>query len=166
MKKSLLYIVAMLVLFALPIVFTSCSGSYSEDEDPAVDSKNTKIEVSFSGDYGKFSPVVSFYAYDLQGSGLSMQTPDGTKNTEWTKSYEDTPFSTASAEIHDYFSNFNVAILFTNPASIEGEVTITGKVYYDDKLYRSDSQKVVFNSGKQGVVYTYSPKSGFVASLD
>lgn len=84
MKKSLLYIVAMLVLFALPIVFTSCSGSDSEDEDPAVDSKNTKIEVSFSGDYGKFSPVVSFYAYDLQGSGLSMQTPDGTKNTEWT----------------------------------------------------------------------------------
>ena len=166
MKKSSYCILALLALVSLPVVFTSCGGSNDDDDESVVDSKNTKIEVSFSGDYSKFVPIVSFYAFDMVGKGMTLQTAEGTKETSWTKSYEDAPFSSVAAEVNDYFSNFNAAILMVNYNNETGHITITGKVYYDGKLYRTDTQEVEFEAGKQGVAYTYTPRDGFVISLD
>jgi len=126
----------------------------------------SKIEISFSGDYSKFEPIVNFYAYDLKGKGLTIQTEEGAKDAEWTKSYEDAPFSSVSAEINDYFIAFNANVFMYNFNNETGSVTITGKVYYDGKLYRTDTQDVTFEEDKEGVVYSYTPADGFINHVD
>lgn len=161
MKKSFLYFPAMLALLTMPFAFSSCGGSDNDDGETVVDSKNTKIEVTFSGDYPKFSPTVGFYAFGLNGKGLKMQTSDGEKDSDWTKLYDNEPFSSVTAEINDYFSTFNVSIFLLNSEDTYGSVTITGKVFYDGKLDRTDIQQVDFKPGMTGAVYSYNPITGF-----
>ena len=161
MKKSFVYFSALMALFTMPFAFTSCDGSGSDDGDPATDSRNTRIEVSFSGDYSMFSPTTGFYAFGLNGKGLKMQTSDGEKETNWNRMYDDAPYNTVSAEINDYFSTFNVSIVMMNYDNTEGSVAITGKVFHDGKLHRADVQQIEFKPGMTAAVYTYDQNTGF-----
>lgn len=165
MKKSFLYFTVMVALLTMPFAFTSCGNPDPDDGEPVVDSKDTKIEVSFSGDYSKFSPSIGFYAFDFNGKGLKMQTSDGEKDMSWSKLYDDAPYNTASAEINDYFSTFNASIILTNAENTKGNVTITGKVFYDGKLYRSDIQQVEIKQGMTGAAYSYNPSTGFTNQM-
>lgn len=161
MKKSFLYFPAMLALLTMPFAFSSCGGSDNDDGETVVDSKNTKIEVTFFGDYARFSPSIDFYAFGLNGKGLTMKTSDGEIDTNWNKLYDDAPFNSVTAEINDYFSTFKASIVLLNYENQDGSVTVTGKIYHDGKLYRSDIQQIEFKEGVTAAVYTYDPNTGF-----
>ena len=108
MKKSYFIIAVLVVCTSLPIALTSCSPK-SDDEQEVINNSNSvmKMELSLSGDYAKFNPVLEFHVWDLKGKGMTMHTSTGQDvNMIWKQVYENTPFSHASAQINVAYSSF------------------------------------------------------------
>lgn len=148
---------------SLPM-FTSCGSDSSDDPEEVIDtqSKTTRIEIKFSGDYAKFFPTVGFVAFDKEGSAKALHTSDGTdEELSWTKSYEDGAYSSASAQIKGSYLSFTATVLMVNSEYIDGTATVVGNLYKDEKLSKSDTLNVTLTKDYPSVIYQYSEDDGF-----
>ncbi len=163
MKKSYFIIAALVVCTSLPIALTSCS-SKSDDEQEVINNSNSvmKMELSFSGDYAKFNPVLEFHVWDLKGKGMTMHTSTGQDvNMIWKQVYENTPFSYASAQIKGAYSSFSAALVLTNSMEESGEVSVHAKVFKDDKLIRNETLNISIKPTDNIVSVSFIPENGF-----
>lgn len=136
-------IAAMAACLSLPVLFTSC-GSDHDDGIEAINTENSvvRMELSFSGDYAKFNPFVSFHAWDLKGKDMDIHTSTGKDvNMMWDMMYEDSPFSTAAAQ--------------------DGQVSVQAKVYKDEKVIRHHTLDIDVLPTDGNISISYSPEEGF-----
>ena len=160
MKKSLCLFAVLAVLLSSPLVFTSCGSDSVEDEVVDASSSATRIEISFSDDYAKFSPYVAFDAFDMKGKGMTMTTSDGEIYENWVKSLEDTGTNTLSAQIKGDFSSFTATFMLTNTDGRDGKVTVKGTVYENEKVIKTETLTVNLTSATDGAVYNFSAATG------
>ena len=163
MKKSYFIIAALVVCTSLPIALTSCS-SKSDDEQEVINNSNSvmKMELSLSGNYAKFNPVLEFHVWDLKGKGMTMHTSTGQDvNMIWKQVYENTPFSHASAQIKGAYSSFSAALVLTNSMEESGEVSVHAKVFKDDKLIRNETLNISIKATDNIVSVSFIPENGF-----
>lgn len=162
MKKSYFIIAALVVCTSLPIALTSCGSK--DDEHEVINNSNSviKMELSLSGDYAKFNPVLEFYVWDLKGKGMTMHTSTGQDvNMIWKQVYENTPFSYASAQIKGAYSSFSAALVLTNSMEESGEVSVHAKVFKDDKLIRNETLNISIKATDNIVSVSFIPENGF-----
>ena len=162
MKKSYFIIAALVVCTSLPIALTSCGSK--DDEHEVINNSNSviKMELSLSGDYAKFNPVLEFYVWDLKGKGMTMHTSTGQDvNMIWKQVYENTPFSHASAQIKGAYSSFSAALVLTNSMEESGEVSVHAKVFKDDKLIRNETLNISIKATDNIVSVSFIPENGF-----
>lgn len=118
MKNSSIFMCVLAACLSLPLLFTSCgSDNFSEEEEtPVVPTANTtRIEVSFSGDYAKYSPSVGFSAIGYNGTAVILHTSDNTDvQSMWQKLYSDGEFSTVSASVTGSYHTFDASIFLFN----------------------------------------------------
>lgn len=163
MKKTYFMIVAMTVCLSLPVMFSSC-GSSHDDVIEAINSENSvvRMELSFSGAYAKFNPFVSFHAWDLKGKGMDIHTSTGKDvNMMWNLTYEDSPFSIATAQIKGSYSAFNATLILSNADAQEGKVGVQAKVYKDEKVIRHHSLNIDVLPTDGNISISYTPEEGF-----
>lgn len=163
MKKSYFIIAALAVCTSLPVALTSC-GSQSDDEQEVLNSSNSvmKMELSLSGDYAKFNPVLEFHAWDLKGKGMTMHTSTGHDvSMIWGLIYENTPFSYASAQIKGAYSSFSAALVLTNLMEESGEISVHAKVFKDDKVIRDETLNISIKATDNVVSIAFIPENGF-----
>ena len=163
MKKSYFIIAALVVCTSLPIALTSCS-SKSDDEQEVINNSNSvmKMELSLSGNYAKFNPVLEFPVWDLKGKVMTMHTSTGQDvNMIWKQVYENTPFSHASAQIKGAYSSFSAALVLTNSMEESGEVSVHAKVFKDDKLIRNETLNISIKATDNIVSVSFIPENGF-----
>lgn len=163
MKKFYFIIAALVICTSLPIALTSCR-SKTDDEQEVINNSNSvmKMELSLSGDYAKFNPVLEFHVWDLKGKGMTMHTSTGQDvNMIWKQVYENTPFSYASAQIKGAYSSFSAALVLTNSMEESGEVSVYAKVFKDDKLIRNESLNISIKSTDNIVSVSFIPENGF-----
>lgn len=170
MKNSSILMCVLAACLSMPLVFTSCgSDNFSEEEEtPVVPTANTtRIELSFSGDYAKYSPSVGFSAIGYNGSTVTLHTSDSTDvQGMWQKFYSDGEFSTVSASINGSYHSFDASIFLLNinndfTPNSNGTVVIYGTDYKDGRVYRKDSVTVTFTAATQYATLTYSEDKGF-----
>ena len=162
MKKSYFIIAALVVCTSLPIALTSCGSK--DDEQEVINNSNSvmKMELSLSGDYAKFNPVLEFHVWDLKGKGMTMHTSTGQDvNMIWKQVYENTPFSHASAQIKGAYSSFSAALVLTNSMEESGEVSVHAKVFKDDKLIRNETLNISIKATDNIVSVSFIPENGF-----
>ena len=162
MKKSYFIIAALVVCTSLPIALTSCGSK--DDVQEVINNSNSvmKMELSLSGDYAKFNPVLEFYVWDLKGKGMTMHTSTGQDvNMIWKQVYENTPFSYASAQIKGAYSSFSAALVLTNSMEESGEVSVHAKVFKDDKLIRNETLNISIKATDNIVSVSFIPENGF-----
>ncbi len=162
MKKSYFIIAALVVCTSLPIALTSCGSK--DDEQEVINNSNSvmKMELSLSGDYAKFNPVLEFHVWDLKGKGMTMHTSTGQDvNMIWKQVYENTPFSYASAQIKGAYSSFSAALVLTNSMEESGEVSVHAKVFKDDKLIRNETLNISIKATDNIVSVSFIPENGF-----
>lgn len=163
MKKSYFIIAALAICTSLPIDLTSCR-SKTDDEQEVINNSNSvmKMELSLSGDYAKFNPVLEFHVWDLKGKGMTMHTSTGQDvNMIWKQVYENTPFSYASAQIKGAYSSFSAALVLTNSMEESGEVSVHAKVFKDDKLIRNENLNISIKPTDNIVSVSFIPENGF-----
>lgn len=163
MKKSYFIIAALAVCTSLPIALTSC-GSKSDDEQEVINNSNSvmRMELSLSGDYAKFNPVLEFHAWDLKGKGMTMHTSTGQDvNMIWEQVYENIPFSYASVQIKGAYSSFSAALVLTNSMEESGEVSVHAKVFKDDRLIRNETLDISIKPTDNIVSVSFIPENGF-----
>lgn len=163
MKKSYFIIAALAICTSLPIALTSCR-SKTDDEQEVINNSNSvmKMELSLSGDYAKFNPVLEFHVWDLKGKGMTMHTSTGQDvNMIWKQVYENTPFSYASAQIKGAYSSFSAALVLTNSMEESGEVSVHAKVFKDDKLIRNENLSISIKPTNNIVSVSFIPENGF-----
>ena len=163
MKKFYFIIAALVICTSLPIALTSCR-SKTDDEQEVINNSNSvmKMELSLSGDYAKFNPVLEFHVWDLKGKGMTMHTSTGQDvNMIWKQVYENTPFSYASAQIKGAYSSFSAALVLTNSMEESGEVSVYAKVFKDDKLIRNETLNISIKSTDNIVSVSFIPENGF-----
>lgn len=163
MKKSYFIIAALAICTSLPIALTSCR-SKTDDEQEVINNSNSvmKMELSLSGDYAKFNPVLEFHVWDLKGKGMTMHTSTGQDvNMIWKQVYENTPFSYASAQIKGAYSSFSAALVLTNSMEESGEVSVHAKVFKDDKLIRNETLNISIKPTDNIVSVSFIPENGF-----
>lgn len=156
-------IAAMTVCLSLPVMFSSC-GSSHDDVIEAINSENSvvRMELSFSGAYAKFNPFVSFHAWDLKGKGMDIHTSTGKDvNMMWNLTYEDSPFSIATAQIKGSYSAFNATLILSNADTQEGKVGVQAKVYKDEKVIRHHSLNIDVLPTDGNISISYTPEEGF-----
>ena len=162
MKKSYFIIAALVVCTSLPIALTSCGSK--DDVQEVINNSNSvmKMELSLSGDYAKFNPVLEFHVWDLKGKGMTMHTSTGQDvNMIWKQVYENTPFSYASAQIKGAYSSFSAALVLTNSMEESGEVSVHAKVFKDDKLIRNENLNISIKPTDNIVSVCFIPENGF-----
>ena len=162
MKKSYFIIAALVVCTSLPIALTSCGSK--DDEQEVINNSNSvmKMELSLSGDYAKFNPVLEFHVWDLKGKGMTMHTSTGQDvNMIWKQVYENTPFSHASAQIKGAYSSFSAALVLTNSMEESGEVSVHAKVFKDEKLIRNETLNISIKVTDNIVSVSFIPENGF-----
>ena len=163
MKKTYFIIVAMTACLSLPVMFSSC-GSNHDDGIEAINSENSvvRMELSLSGDYAQFNPFVSFHAFDLKGKGMDIHTSTGKDvNMVWDFTYEDSPFSTASAQIKGSYSAFNATLILSNADVQDGKVSVQAKMYKDEKVIRHHTLDIDVLPTDGNISISYSPEDGF-----
>jgi len=163
MKKTYFMIVAMTACLSLPVMFSSC-GSNHDDGIEAINSENSvvRMELSLSGDYAQFNPFVSFHAFDLKGKGMDIHTSTGKDvNMVWDFTYEDSPFSTASAQIKGSYSAFNATLILSNADVQDGKVSVQAKMYKDEKVIRHHTLDIDVLPTDGNISISYSPEDGF-----
>ena len=163
MKKHYFMIAAMAVSLSLPVFLTSC-GSDSDDGIEAIDAENSviRMEIFLSGDYAKFAPFLSFHAWNLKGEGMDIHTSTGKDgNMFWEQKYEDTPFSTASAQIKGSYSSFSASLILTNSDNQKGQVSVHAKVYKDEKVIRDQTMTIYMKAADTSTSISYVPEEGF-----
>lgn len=156
-------IAAMAACLSLPVLFTSC-GSDHDDGIEAINTENSvvRMELSFSGDYAKFNPFVSFHAWDLKGKDMDIHTSTGKDvNMMWDMMYEDSPFSTAAAQIKGSYSAFNATLILSNADAQDGQVSVQAKVYKDEKVIRHHTLDIDVLPTDGNISISYSPEEGF-----
>lgn len=163
MKKTYFMIAAMTACLSLPVLFTSC-GSSHDDGIEAINAENSvvRMELSFSGDYAKFNPFVSFHAWDLKGKGMDMHTSTGKDvNMMWDMMFENSPFSTAAAQIKGSYSVFNATLILSNADAQDGKVGVRARVYKDEKVIRDQMLDINVTQNDGNISYSFSLKEGF-----
>ena len=156
-------IVAMTACLSLPVMFSSC-GSSHDDVIEAINSENSvvRMELSLSGEYAQFNPFVSFHAFDLKGKGMDIHTSTGKDvNMVWDFTYEDSPFSTASAQIKGSYSAFNATLILSNADVQDGKVSVQAKMYKDEKVIRHHTLDIDVLPTDGNISISYSPEDGF-----
>lgn len=115
----------------------------------------TQLELTFLGDYAKFSPVVTFnvVGYPEQAKRpIPLFTSDGTIEKDiWEKDYQQSSFNTVSVKLQESVYYFYASIFLDNPTHSEGFVTIKGNVYWDGNLIKTYTQKISLTSESNDV---------------
>ncbi|MGP1437179.1 MAG: beta-barrel fold lipoprotein [Phocaeicola sp.] len=163
MKKTYFMIAAMTACLSLPMLFTSC-GSDHDDGIEAINTESSvvRMELSLSGDYARFNPIVSFHAWDLKGKGMDIRTSTGKDvNMMWDIMYEDSPFSTAAAQIKGSYSAFYATLILSNADAQDGKVSVQATVYKDEKVIRHPTLDIDIMPTDGNISIGYSPEEGF-----
>lgn len=164
MKKSLIFLAVLATCLLTPSAFSSYGLVHANNE--CVNEKQSistsTIEISFSGDYAMFSPVVTFTSLDTKGCEKNMLTPDdGESEFNFRKAYSEKAFSSTYAVVSGKYSTFLANVSFDNIGCTNGVVTVVGRFIKDGKVVKTQTMKVNMSSDKEIAAYTFNESNGF-----
>lgn len=120
---------------------TSCSSESSEDGSETTDVGTYKVEVSLSGDTGRFTPAVLFSGVDKSLEAATIYDMNGGSHFgEYAINGSDAPFTGAAAYTSATCLYFYTSLMFYNHLSQEGSVTVLCRGYFNGKLAKTSER--------------------------